>query len=85
MATTAERKQTTSTVKDKPVSAAKSLKKVDTQKQQPEEETQSDRAYSQWVAEAAYYKAEERSFEPGFEEEDWLLAEEEYKHIEKDT
>jgi hypothetical protein len=29
------------------------------------------------IAEAAYYRAERRGFEPGFELEDWLLAESE--------
>lgn len=28
-----------------------------------------------WIAEAAYYRAERRGFEPGGETEDWLAAE----------
>ena len=28
-----------------------------------------------WIAEAAYYRAEQRGFEPGHELEDWLAAE----------
>ena len=28
-----------------------------------------------WIAEAAYYRAERRGFEPGYEIEDWLAAE----------
>jgi Protein of unknown function (DUF2934) len=28
-----------------------------------------------WIAEAAYYRAERRGFEPGYETEDWLAAE----------
>lgn len=28
-----------------------------------------------WIAEAAYYRAERRGFEPGFETDDWLAAE----------
>jgi len=28
-----------------------------------------------WIAEAAYYRAESRGFEPGRETEDWLAAE----------
>lgn len=28
-----------------------------------------------WIAEAAYYRAERRGFQPGFEVEDWLAAE----------
>lgn len=30
------------------------------------------------IAELAYYKAESRGFEPGYELEDWLEAEQEY-------
>ncbi|MDD5033179.1 MAG: DUF2934 domain-containing protein [Methylococcaceae bacterium] len=29
------------------------------------------------IAEAAYYRAQKRGFEPGFEEEDWVEAERE--------
>ena len=32
------------------------------------------------IAEAAYYKAMERGFEPGYEMEDWLAAESEQSH-----
>lgn len=28
-----------------------------------------------WIAEAAYYRAEQRGFEPGRETDDWLAAE----------
>lgn len=28
-----------------------------------------------WIAEAAYYRAQSRGFEPGREAEDWLAAE----------
>jgi len=28
-----------------------------------------------WIAEAAYYRAQSRGFEPGRETEDWLAAE----------
>ena len=28
-----------------------------------------------WIAEAAYYRAEQRGFQPGFETDDWLAAE----------
>ena len=31
------------------------------------------------ISQAAYYKAEERGFEPGHEEQDWLEAEKEIK------
>jgi hypothetical protein len=33
--------------------------------------------YHEMVSEAAYYKAEQRGFMPGYEEEDWLAAENE--------
>ena len=33
--------------------------------------------FQEMIAEAAYYKAEQRGFVPGFEEEDWLQAEDE--------
>ncbi|MGR8933501.1 MAG: DUF2934 domain-containing protein [Gammaproteobacteria bacterium] len=32
-----------------------------------------------FISEAAYYKAERRGFAPGFEEQDWLEAEQEIK------
>jgi|GEM_PF-984318 Protein of unknown function (DUF2934) len=42
-------------------------------------ERQSDCAYrQQWISEAAYYKAKNRNFEPGFEEYDWQLSEQEF-------
>ena len=34
-----------------------------------------DQDYHEMVSEAAYYKAEQRGFIPGYEEEDWLAAE----------
>jgi len=33
--------------------------------------------YHEMVSQAAYYKAEQRGFIPGYEEEDWLEAENE--------
>lgn len=33
--------------------------------------------YHEMIAKAAYYKAEQRGFIPGFDEEDWLDAESE--------
>jgi len=33
--------------------------------------------YQEMIAEAAYYKAEQRGFIPGFEKQDWLDAENE--------
>jgi hypothetical protein len=35
--------------------------------------------YRRMVAEAAYFKAEKRGFAPGFEQQDWLEAENELK------
>ncbi|HWO99705.1 MAG TPA: DUF2934 domain-containing protein [Methylococcus sp.] len=49
----------------------------------PEAETRSDVSVTrhQWIAEAAYYKACARGFEPGYEESDWLEAEQEYEQV----
>ena len=33
--------------------------------------------YQEMISEAAYYKAEQRDFIPGYEEEDWLAADNE--------
>jgi hypothetical protein len=35
--------------------------------------------FQQMIAEAAYYRAERRGFQPGFEIEDWLAAESEIR------
>ena len=40
-----------------------------------------DQDYHEMIAEAAYYKAEQRGFKPGFEEDDWLEAENEIMSI----
>jgi Protein of unknown function (DUF2934) len=37
-----------------------------------------DENYHIIIAEIAYYKAENRGFEPGYELDDWLEAEQEY-------
>ncbi len=34
---------------------------------------------NQWIAVAAYYLAEKRGFTPGYEVDDWLTAEQEYR------
>ena len=39
--------------------------------------TPADDALQAWIAEAAYYKAEKRNFEPGLENQDWQEAENE--------
>ena len=36
-----------------------------------------DQDFQEMIAEAAYYKAEQRGFIPGYEEQDWLDAENE--------
>lgn len=36
-----------------------------------------DQDYHEMIAEAAYYKAEQRGFIPGFEDQDWYEAENE--------
>jgi len=35
----------------------------------------------QWIANAAYYKAEARGFSPGYDQTDWLAAEQEYNEM----
>ena len=64
MPTTAKSKKTSH--KKKPVLSVKSKSKY-----------KSEQDYQEMIAEAAYYKAEQRGFIPGFEEEDWLQAESE--------
>jgi Protein of unknown function (DUF2934) len=34
---------------------------------------------ARWIAEAAYFRAEQRGFSPGFEFEDWTAAEGDYE------
>ncbi len=43
----------------------------------PNQDYQDYQDYQEMIAEAAYYKAEQRGFVPGFEQEDWLAAESE--------
>lgn len=61
-------KSSKATQKKKPVLSVKSKK---TSSRTPNQD------YQEMIAEAAYYKAEQRGFIPGFEEEDWLDAENE--------
>jgi hypothetical protein len=35
----------------------------------------SDQEIREWIAEAAYYRAEKRGFLPGMETDDWVAAE----------
>lgn len=57
---------TVRSLKKKPVVSIKSKKKSN---------YPSDQDFQEMIAEAAYYRAEQRGFVPGFEEEDWLQAE----------
>ncbi len=79
MAAKTERKQTTPTIKNNPVSTMKSVKKVDPSEQQIGSEAQGEITCNEWIAEAAFYKAEARNFEHGHDQEDWLMAEKEYE------
>lgn len=53
--------------------ALKSVRKTPAKQPDPPE------ANRQKIAEAAYYRAQQRGFEPGYELEDWLAAEAELK------
>ncbi len=64
-----------SIVKEKKTSQKK--KQILTVKSKKDSPFKSDQDYQEMIAEAAYYKAEQRGFVPGFEEEDWLEAENE--------
>jgi len=55
--------------------AAKGRVKVSLPPQPPASETDSDR--QRRIEEAAYYKAQSRGFQPGFEQQDWFEAERE--------
>jgi hypothetical protein len=61
--------------------AIKSVRKVRPIKQEPEAAAQplppeiADDQLRQRIAEAAYYRAQQRGFSPGYELEDWLAAE----------
>lgn len=41
----------------------------------------SQKDLQRWIAEAAYYRAERRGFQPGLETEDWLAVEAEIKAL----
>lgn len=81
MAAKAELKQTTSTIKNNPVRSVKSVKKAAHRKPQTGSEPQVEMISNEWIAEAAFYKAEARNFEPGHDQEDWLEAEKEYETL----
>ena len=44
-------------------------------KPQPQARKPSEIDLQLWIAEAAYYRAESRGFQPGGETQDWLAAE----------
>lgn len=44
-------------------------------KPRPAAQAPSESDLQRWIAEAAYYRAESRGFEPGGETQDWLAAE----------
>ena len=41
----------------------------------PQEQPAQPPDLQRWIAEAAYYRAEQRGFQPGEETQDWLAAE----------
>lgn len=67
--------------------AVKSVRKVrplkqeaDAAPQSPVPPTIADGELRQQIAEAAYYRAQQRGFSPGYELEDWLAAEEQIRN-----
>jgi hypothetical protein len=61
--------------------AVRSVKKVpprQTAPQEPQPE-RSGRSLEERIREAAYYRAQQRGFSPGYEEQDWFAAEAEIK------
>jgi hypothetical protein len=67
--------------------AVKSVRKVRPLKQEAEASAQqpvpqaiADDEVRQRIAEAAYYRAQQRGFSPGYELEDWLAAEEQIRN-----
>lgn len=65
--------------------AVKTLKKKSVLSIKPKRKINNptDQDFQEMISQAAYYKAEQRGFVPGFEEEDWLLAEEEIIAMQK--
>jgi hypothetical protein len=56
--------------------AVRSVKKPQAQPQQPEQSRpELSRDDQERIREAAYYRAQQRGFSPGYEIEDWLAAE----------
>ena len=53
------------------------MAKARPQEIKPEQQARraTDEDLQRWIAEAAYYRAERRGFEPGMEADDWLAAE----------
>lgn len=59
------------------------LAKATPQQSRPQEPARvpSEQDLQLWIAEAAYYRAERRGFQPGLEAEDWLAAEAEIQAL----
>lgn len=72
-------KQSGNTSSGKPVLERVDLEKI--VKKQGAEQQMIEVSREQWIAEAAYYWAEKHNFEPKFDEENWLKAEEEYEAV----
>jgi hypothetical protein len=51
------------------------MQRLSKSKPQPADPQPSESDLQRWIAEAAYYRAESRGFEPGGEAQDWLAAE----------
>ncbi len=66
-ATPAKRKPATRTTRSRPAGSGANPTGTD------------DTLRQRMIAEAAYYRAEKRGFEPGYEDADWLAAEQEIK------
>ena len=69
----------TTTVKSQ--KTTKTKKPILSVKQNKSKTLKPDQDYQEMIAEAAYYKAEQRGFVPGFEQEDWLAAENEIRSM----
>jgi hypothetical protein len=51
------------------------MQRLSKSKPRPPVAEPSESDLQRWIAEAAYYRAERRGFEPGGETQDWLAAE----------
>jgi hypothetical protein len=55
--------------------SARLAKAARPQEARVQEQRPAEQDMQRWIAEAAYYRAERRGFEPGRETDDWLAAE----------